>query len=115
MKKRNHAEIQEQVDLTLGSFHTDEPPKVDPWFFERLENRIKHEETGVAKAPQVWWNQVLKPGMLVGLVALNVVMMVWITTPIESGSTGQTNYLEDLSSQFGLNYEDTYLLTVDGE
>jgi len=115
MKKRNHAEIQEQVDSTLESFHTDEPPEMDPWFYDRLTNRIKHEQTGEVQFSNTWWNHVLKPGMLVGLVALNVVMIIWIATPTESAILGQTSSIENLTTQYGLNFADTYLLSDIGE
>jgi len=115
MKKRNHAEIQEEVNRTLDAFRTDDPPKMDPWFYDRLTNRINHEQSGEVPALQTWWNHVLKPGMLVGLVALNVIMMVWIATPTESATSGQASSIEALTSQYGLNFADTYLLSDNGE
>ncbi len=115
MKKRNHDETQEQVNLTLDAFGTDEPPGIDPWFYQRLTNRINHELSGEVPAQQTWWSHVLKPSMLVGLVALNVVMIVWIATPTESTSSGQTNSIEALTTQYGLNFADTYLLSDNGE
>ncbi len=57
----------------------------------------------------------MKPGMLVGLVALNLIMMVWIAMPSETSSSGRSDYIENLSSQYGLNYADTYLLSEEGE
>ncbi|NQV42507.1 MAG: hypothetical protein HQ506_09150 [Candidatus Marinimicrobia bacterium] len=115
MKKSNHDEIQEQVKLTLEAFHQDEPPEMDPWFYDRLKNRIEHEDNHDSPSIEAWWSRVLKPGMLIGLVALNLIMMIWIAIPNETSSTGRSDYIENLSSQYGLNYADTYLLSEEGE
>lgn len=107
--------IEEQVESTLKAFKTDVPPEMDPWFYEHLTNKIKQEQTSEKTDRVSWFASVLKPGMLLGLVALNILMLVWISMPNESNSTGSTNYLESLSSQYGLNYTDTYLLSESGE
>ena len=115
MKTRNHDEIQKQVELTLNAFNQDEPPELDPWFYDRLENRIEHELIHDTPATENWWSRALKPGMLVGLVALNLVMMIWIAMPSETSASGRSDYIENLSSQYGLNFTDTYLLSDEGE
>ena len=115
MKKRYQNKIQEQVDLTLDAFHTDEPPEMDPWFYDRLKNRIDHKLDENTPTIESWWSRALKPGMLLGLVALNLIMMVWIATPSETTASGRSDYIENLSSQYGLNYADTYLLSSEGE
>ncbi|MBC8375093.1 MAG: hypothetical protein H8E26_03540 [FCB group bacterium] len=115
MKKSNHDEIQGQVKLTLDAFRQDEPPEMDPWFYDRLNNRIEHELNPDTPAIEAWWSRVVKPGMLVGLVTLNLIMMVWIAVPNETSASGRSDYIENLSSQYGLNYADTYLLSEEGE
>jgi len=115
MKKSNHDEIQEQVKLTLEVFRQDDLPAMDPWFYDRLTHRIEHELNQDKPAIETWWNRAVKPGMLAGLVALNVVMMIWIATPTETSSTDQIDIIEQLSSQYGLNFSDTYLISETGE
>ncbi len=113
MTKQNRSE--KQIEKTLKAFKTDVPPEMDPWFYERLTNKIRQGQSDKSPDKISWFAAVLKPGMLLGLVALNILMMVWISMPTESVSSGSTNYLESLSSQYGLNYSDTYLLSESGE
>ncbi len=115
MKKRHQDEIQKQVNRTLEAFQKDKPPEMDPWFYEHLQNRIEAEQANEAPAIETWWNRALKPGLLVGLAAVNVIMMIWIATPTDTSANTQTSYIESLSSQYGLNYADTYLMNNTGE
>lgn len=113
MSKQNR--IEDQIENTLKAFKTDVPPDMDPWFYERLTNKIKQGQTNESQKNVSWFATILKPGMLLGLVALNILMMVWISMPTESVPSGSTNFMESLSSQYGLNYSDTYLLSESGE
>ncbi|NQV13848.1 hypothetical protein HQ531_00210 [bacterium] len=114
MKKPSDHRIQDQVNKTLDSFNSDVPPTMDPWFYERLTNRIKQESSGADSAQEPWFIQALKPGMMAGLVVLNILIMFWTFSSAEIVSSARMTNIENLSTQYGLNYSDTYLLS-DGE
>lgn len=107
--------IEDQIENTIKAFKKDDPPEMDPWFYERLKHRLEHELNQDRSVIGTWWNRALKPGMLAGLVVLNVVTMLWIATPAETSSTDQIDIVEQLSAQYGLNFSDTYLISETGE
>lgn len=106
--------IDEEVGKTLDAFKQDQVPEMEPWFLNRLENKIKYDLEGEAQAPAAWWGHVLKPSLMAGLVALNVIALVFLTDVSASADDGRESYLEDLSSQFGLNYTESYMLSEGG-
>ncbi len=111
MQKR----IQNQVDQTLDAFDAKVPPPTDPWFFDRLTNTITHESLDSKPDLDNIIMGILRPGMLAGLLALNVLLMVWVFKPADVSSTGRTTYIESLSTEYGLNFSDAYLLGDNGE
>ncbi len=115
MNRTNDQRIQDQVDQTLEAFDIEVPPPEDPWFFDRLTNRITHESINNGRNVNLFFQGILKPTMLTGLVALNVFMMVWIFKPGETSTSSRMTYIESLSEEYGLNYTDTYLLSESGE
>ena len=110
MTDTNEQKIQDQVNQTLETFDEQVPPPVDPWFFDRLTNSITNES--LSKKPDVdnIILGILRPGMLAGLVTLNVMLMVWVFKPADINLTGRTTFIESLSTDYGLNYSDAYLL-----
>lgn len=111
MKEKDKHPIESKVNAALSSFKSDIPPSIDPWFYERLTNRIKQEQEDSPKTLRTGLWGVLKPGLLTGLVALNVIMMVWMSSPAGSTSDGRDSNIQSLASQYGLNNADAYLLT----
>lgn len=107
-------QIEEQVGQTLASFKLDQPPEMDPWFYDRLTRRIQAAENSKEEGKFSWITQSLKPGLVAGLVALNILMMIWTFTPEAQDSQLRSSYIEDLSTEYGLNFSDSYLVN-DGE
>ena len=107
--------ISSRVEQTVQSFEKDVPPPLDPWFFERMANRITHEKVDVRGNYDFLFLRILKPGLLAGLAALNILMMVQVFDTDNTEATGRESIIENLSSQYGLNITDTYLLVETGE
>ena len=115
MKQKIDPEIEKLVEETLTAYTAEVPPPMDPWFFERLSNRITHVRMDERESTIPFLTGILKSGMLTALVALNVLLVVWTFFPDGSLASSRTTHIESLSSEYGLNYSDAYLLEDGGQ
>ncbi len=115
MTDQKQKQVNLAVEKTLEAFKTDIPPKLDPWFYDRLINRIQSEESDKEHALADWFSRVFKPGLLAGLVALNIMIMIWNSGLQKSDTSPRKSYINNLTEEYGLNISDTYLLNIQGE
>ncbi|NQV29412.1 MAG: hypothetical protein HQ508_00870 [Candidatus Marinimicrobia bacterium] len=115
MTDQKQKQVNREVERTLEAFKTDVPPKLDPWFYDRLMNRIQNDEDSSQPVFISWFPRVLKPGLLAGLVALNIMIMIWNSGLQQSDSSPRITYIDNLTDEYGLNISDTYLLNSEGE
>ena len=108
-------DIESRVDQTLDAFKQEVPPPMDPWFFERMVNRITRPTVDTRESYEFIIGRVLRSGLLTGLAAFNILMVIWLFDAQVSHSSGRESYIESLSSQYGLNYSDSYLLSQSKE
>ncbi len=115
MIDKNQKQVQQKVEQTLEAFKTDIPPGLDPWFYDRLMHRIHDGADSSQQKLTSWFSGVLKPGLLAGLVALNIMIMIWNSGLQQSDTSPRKSYINNLTEEYGLNISDTYLLNVQGE
>jgi hypothetical protein len=108
-------QIKTRVEATLQAFEKDVPPPLDPWFFERMINRISHPTVNTRQNYDFIIGRVLRSGLLTGLAALNILMVIWMLGSNTSEVVGRSSYIEALSSQYGLDVTDSYLLSQSKE
>jgi hypothetical protein len=108
-------QIKDRVEETLQAFEKDVPPPLDPWFFERMVNRIALPKMEDRQNNDFIIGRVLRSGLLTGLAALNILVVVWMLDANASDTVGRDSYIESLTSQYGLNVTDSYLLSESKE
>lgn len=106
-------QIKDRVEETLQAFEKDVPPPLDPWFFERMVKRIALPKVEDRQNNEFMIGRVLRSGLLTGLAALNILVVVWMldANANTSDTSGRDSYIESLTSQYGLNVTDSYLLS----
>ena len=96
--------VQNEIDKTLGLFDKKESLKPNPYFYTRVQQRLKERSK---KEFSIF--SVLKPAFFTALIALNLTTAIWYTSS-ESLTTNTETDLElvdILKSDFNLESDQT--------
>ena len=108
--KRQIIQVRHQIEETLNAFRSDPGLPHDPWFFEKLQNRMRETQRSPGRNEMSLYERLLRPALLVSLVAFNILAVVWALDMEQPERNGSTNYIDNLADEYGLNIADTYLL-----
>ena len=91
--------IQDEIDKTLDSFGKAPSIQADPYFLTRLRARIDEESSRHA-SPGSRFMESLKPALLAGIVAANIVTGVLVLGPSE---TTRADRLQSFAEAYSLD------------
>ena len=112
-QKKQNNRVQRQIEQTLEAFRPDPGMPHDPWFYEKLQQRLRHSRQASGQNETHRYGRVLRPALLVSLVAFNILAVIWVLDFSPSEPSGRTAYIDNLAHEYGLNIADTYLLSSD--
>lgn len=112
-KKHKNQRVQDQVKATLNAFKSDPGLSHDPWFFEKLQNRMRGTRGSFRQYESTWYGRFLRPALLVSLIVFNILAVVWVLDINQTELSSRTAYIDNLADEYGLNIADAYLLSSD--
>jgi hypothetical protein len=100
--------IEQEIRKTLNHFEHAEKLSQNPYFYTRLQQRLEEKNKNI-------FDTVLKPALLTGLVAINLVTAVWYFSGDDQQvqSTGRQALLEILASDLQLDNEQNNIISLD--
>ena len=106
--------IEEEIDKTLRCLDEIEEIEASPFFFTRLQARIREqEEEKVSFITRLFGVRGLRPALLGLVVVLNLVSAAFIWQRVHGRFEDRSQYLSALVEEYSLNVSDNYLLISD--
>lgn len=92
--------IEREINKTLEQFEKAERLPANPFFFTRVQQRINERSV---KQPAI--NRFLKPALVTGLLAVNILTFVWYFTVnnVNDTTSSRQELIELLSADFNLD------------
>lgn len=107
IKRKMGNEIENEVRQTLETFGQAAGLPHDPWFFDRLQRRLKNSPSDVNVR---WYDRTLKQALLAMLVAVNIFAFVWVLESSQVEENDRTTYINNLATEYGLNFTEAYFM-----
>ena len=102
--------IEEEVKKTLGMLDQQESLPPNPFFYTRIQQRIKEKSEG-----KFAFLGFLKPALLTGLVVINIGTYIWFFSDdqVDTLNNNQQELIELLSQDFNLEQSQTNLFLAE--
>ena len=109
-------QIKKHVDDTMALLDQRAPIKAGPWFQSHVQNRLQRlNETAASKWS--WGPVLLRPAILLVVVALNLTTVFATLTPSTETQDARETYLSTLASEYQLSVSsellETYKMTTE--
>ncbi len=106
MERKEH--IEQEVEKTLRCFETIENIESDPFFYTRLQAKIRdlEEKKKPARHPGFSIGYYLRPALLVLLVVFNILSAVLVFRGSDTQSDVRQYYLTTFADEYALNQDE---------